>query len=173
MQALARHLDPREGNAPLRHRLRTFSKPWEAMVRAFPAKNTTTVSSRPAEITLSSDHSHQNTASSRRSSTTTAENVEVLSSSKIPTLQGTRNCIGGDAVGSDVSGRTVCAIAAAGSGKPPFLRLFLRRVPCPAKRPQYWEVYPEDSLGSALGGKVGRDPGVSNRITDNRVELMC
>lgn len=44
--------------------------------------------------------------------------------------------------------------ARGGVGDIPALRLFLQRVPCSARKPLYWEIYPEDTLGSALEGKV-------------------
>lgn len=168
VQALARQLDPREGNAPLRHRLRKFSKPWAAMVRAFAAKNTVAVSPQTAAPTAppSNDQFPHTTDQTRSSSPTTTNNTGASSCTIVSPPQATRNCLDGSVFGSAggrgragsvVKGIAGCAGGAAGSGEALSLRLFLRRVPCPAKRPLYWEVYPEDSLGSALGAKVGRD----------------
>lgn len=53
-----------------------------------------------------------------------------------------------------VSGRPSRGGDGDGDGLGRALRLFLRRVPCPAKAPLYWELDCREALGVALKGKV-------------------
>lgn len=174
-QALARHLDPREGNAPLRHRLRKFSKPWATMVRAFAldrAGKTGILSSsspstrEPAQYNNGNDDDNISTATSTRglisaagrSMTSRTDRACGAPSSATVTPALVQDCgvDGGILDGRSGSGAESGAIAATGSSNTssPSLQLFLRRTPCPSKRPLYWEVYPADSLGAALREKV-------------------
>ncbi|CAB1110831.1 unnamed protein product [Ectocarpus sp. CCAP 1310/34] len=50
--------------------------------------------------------------------------------------------------------RVASKMAATGRQQRQQLRLFLQRVPCPAKRPLYWELDGGESLGVVLKGKT-------------------